>query len=191
MLGASVCSWAVLGLWHAAPAERLSAVRLTLFALNICVGVLFLVRGPIRRGAGALALATAIPSMVLGGVALRWAPTPSSWPAHAQLLFVVGAGWAIVSLLTLGKSFALLPSVRTLVTTGPFRVLRHPIYAGEVSMIAACGLAHSGWASLAAAAAALALVAPRVIAEERLLSDEPAFRAYAGRVRWRLLPGIW
>jgi protein-S-isoprenylcysteine O-methyltransferase Ste14 len=181
----------VLGIWHAPPAERLSAVRLTLFALNACVGVLFLLRAPLGRGASPFALAAAIPSMVLGGLALRWAPNPLSWPAYAQVAFVAAAAWTVTSLLTLGRSFALLPGLRALVVHGPFRILRHPIYAGEITMIAACGLAHSGWAALAWAAAAAALVAPRVIAEERLLTGEAAWAAYAERVRWRLLPGIW
>jgi len=190
-LGASVCSWAVLGLWHAPPPERLSAVRLTLFALNACVGALFLVRAPRSRGADAYALAAALPSMVLGGVALRLAPSPASWPIHAEVMFVAAAAWAMASLLTLGKSFALLPGVRTLVVSGPFRLLRHPIYLGEISMIGACGLARDGWTALGWMGAAAALVVPRVIAEERVLSVESAWGAYAARVRWRILPGVW
>jgi len=190
-LGASVCSWAVLGLCHTPPAERLSAVRLTLFALNACVGALFLVRAPQSRGAGTAALATALPSMVLGGFALRLAPSPASWPLHAEVVFVAAAAWAMASLLTLGKSFALLPGVRTLVMRGPFGLLRHPVYLGEISMIGACGLARDGWAAIGWMVAAALLVVPRVIAEERVLAGETGWSDYAARVRWRLLPGVW
>jgi protein-S-isoprenylcysteine O-methyltransferase Ste14 len=190
-LGASVASWAVLGMWHAPADERVSPVRLALFALNACVGVLFLVRAPVARSAGTLSLAAAVPSMVLGGVALRLAPPAPTWSPMAIAVFVAGVVWAIVSLCTLGKSFALLPALRTAVVSGPFRLVRHPTYAGEILMIAACGLASSALHALALTAAAVLLVAPRVIVEERLLREDAGWRAYAERVRWRLVPGIW
>ena len=70
-------------------------------------------------------------------------------------------------------------------------MLRHPTYLGEILMIAACGLARDAWSAVGWMGAAALLVAPRVVAEERVLAGEAAWGAYAARVRWRILPGVW
>lgn len=182
----------MLGLVRAEPSARLSAVRLTITALNLVVGALFLVRGPILARAPLGALLLSLPSLAMSGVALKLAPPEASWPLYAAALFAASGLFAIASLATLGRSFGLLPAVRGVVTGGPFRYLRHPAYAGELGMVAACALASPRpWLALPLVPLAAGLIAARIQAEERLLSALPEYQAYAARVRFRLIPGIW
>jgi protein-S-isoprenylcysteine O-methyltransferase Ste14 len=82
---------------------------------------------------------------------------------------------------------------QVVVTTGPYAYIRHPGYlAGTVIMLVS-GLALDSWLATAfLAICALPFLFNRVTAEDRLLLSElPGYDAYAIRVRWRLLPGIW
>lgn len=191
LLGLSVGFWAVMGFVQALPAERFTPARLAVCALNACVALLFVARTPVSAMASPAALATALPSMLIGAAALRLAPAPSSWAWYASALFAGGAAFAVAALVTLGRSFAFLPARRPAVTRGVYRLVRHPAYAGELAMVVACGVA-AGWreALVAAFAGALALV-PRILAEEQLLSTDPSWCAYRSETRWRLVPGLW
>jgi protein-S-isoprenylcysteine O-methyltransferase Ste14 len=124
-----------------------------------------------------------------------WAEAASSplagWPLYAELAFAVGGALTAVALLALGRSFAILPAVRRIVTTGPYRIVRHPAYAGELIMVASCVLARPSWPTAATLVVGMPLVGLRIAAEERLLRSEAGYDEYAHRVRWRLLPLVW
>jgi len=191
LLGFSVLSWAVLGLIDAEPEARFSAVRLSIGALSLCVGLLFLCRRPARRQGSLGLIAVCLPSLLIGGWAMKVAPQPQLWPWYAQATFVMGIVWTISGLLTLGRSFAVLPALRNVVVNGPFRVIRHPIYAGEMILALACYIAEPSLLTAAPWVAALPLVVVRIIAEERLLMTSSTYLAYTQQVRWRLLPCVW
>ncbi len=78
------------------------------------------------------------------------------------------------------------------VTTGPYAVVRHPMYVGVLIMVLGTPLAlGSGW-GLVLAAAIVPILVLRILDEERLLRDElEGYDTYARDVRYRLLPGIW
>jgi len=187
-LGLSLLGWAAAGAWRE---PSLSPARLTIVALNVVVGGLILARAPAAARGSVRAVLLALPSLVVAGVSLKLAPPLFAWPAWLHALFAAGGGLAIASFLFLRRSFAILPSRRAIVTAGPYRIVRHPGYVGELCMVAACGLARGGWAALALPAAAVALVVPRILAEERILEISPDYGAYAGRVRHRLVPLVW
>ncbi len=79
------------------------------------------------------------------------------------------------------------------VTTGPYAVIRHPGYSAGILIILASGVALGSWLAAAVVAiASLPFLLYRAITEDRFLQAElPGYRAYAERVRWRLVPGIW
>jgi protein-S-isoprenylcysteine O-methyltransferase Ste14 len=165
------------------------AVRASLSAVNVVVGVLFLVRsGPAGQGGGWDVL-RALPSVLASGLAYRLAaPT---WPAYAIVLHDAFALIAVVGLATLGRSFSILPARRDIVVRGPYRLVRHPVYLAELGMlVTACGT--RGWAfGLMAFVVVSALVVPRVLSEERLLEADEAYGRYRAVVRYRLLPGLF
>jgi protein-S-isoprenylcysteine O-methyltransferase len=110
--------------------------------------------------------------LLIAGVALRW--------------------WAI---LTLGRHFTLSVVVggdQRIVRSGPYRVLRHPSYAGILLILIGAGLAFRDWLSLIALlAAAIPALAYRIVVEERAMRAEfgAAWDDYAAHT-WRVMPGV-
>jgi protein-S-isoprenylcysteine O-methyltransferase Ste14 len=78
------------------------------------------------------------------------------------------------------------------VSSGPYRWIRHPGYAGGLLVYLATPIfLDSIWACLPAILLT-ALLVLRTALEDRFLQDELAgYREYAGRVRYRLVPGVW
>jgi protein-S-isoprenylcysteine O-methyltransferase Ste14 len=189
-LGLSALSWTVRGLVQAPPDERWSVAAFTLAALNTLVGILFLTRAPLRVSGGTGHLLAAVPSFIVGALTLRFAP-PHPWPAYSQILFAAGGLLTIAALAFLGRSFAILPAVRKVVVRGPYRVVRHPAYAGESVMLLAACLAGPTVMNIALASTALAFLVIRILAEEATLLGDEEYRAYMKAHPWRLVPFVW
>jgi protein-S-isoprenylcysteine O-methyltransferase Ste14 len=78
------------------------------------------------------------------------------------------------------------------VTTGPYRYVRHPMYASGILCYLGIPLLLGSWYGLAMAAVMVVLLAIRAVREERLLQPElDGYSDYAARVRYRLIPLIW
>ena len=78
------------------------------------------------------------------------------------------------------------------VTTGPYRFVRHPMYAGLVVLIPCLPLFLGSWWALVPAGLIAILFVIRTALEDRTLRAElPGYAEYAQHVRYRLLPGIW
>jgi protein-S-isoprenylcysteine O-methyltransferase Ste14 len=185
--GLSALGWAVrMVLVHGG-----SPVGLSLAGLNATAGILFLARqGALHHGRLRDAL-LCLGSLAVSGIALKLAPAPGDWPIAAAALFAVAGAGAIASLASLGRSFGVLPAVRSVVERGPYRWVRHPAYACELLMVgAAAWAARSALAALVAAVAA-ALVVLRVLAEERVLDTAEDYALYRRLVPWRLVPRVW
>jgi protein-S-isoprenylcysteine O-methyltransferase Ste14 len=106
---------------------------------------------------------------------------------------IAGAGLVVVVIgkLSLGRSFGLIPANRGIVSTGFYKLVRHPIYLGYLITHTGFFLANpAGWNLFALVAADIALMV-RAVREERTLMQDPAYRAYAARVRWRIVPGVF
>lgn len=100
----------------------------------------------------------------------------------AGLLVVLWGLW------TLGLAFGIAPADRGLVMRGPYRLVRHPIYAGEFLSNSGFLLAHiAPWNLLIWSLIALTFWL-RIWQEEHVLGN---YVDYEKRVRWRLLPGVW
>lgn len=107
------------------------------------------------------------------------------------LLYVMGTLIHLHAKLILRRSFGLVAANRGLKCTGPYRVVRHPMYAGYLLQhIAILAMFPSFW-NLAVYALAWGFQVPRLLAEERLLSQDPAYRDYQAAVRSRLIPGVF
>ena len=97
---------------------------------------------------------------------------------------------------TLGASFTRSVVVRAnqpIVYDGPYRVVRHPAYAGDLLAATGLGLTLGNWLSLGIIVVGFVIASVvRVVAEESALEGHPgaSYRTYA-RGRKRLLPGIW
>src|SRR4051794_15104946 len=82
----------------------------------------------------------AAPALSTGVVLCALAPDAADWPGLWRVTFLAGLALASAALVTLGRSFALLPRGRPLVASGPYRLVRHPAYLGElVVAMSMCG----------------------------------------------------
>jgi protein-S-isoprenylcysteine O-methyltransferase Ste14 len=80
----------------------------------------------------------------------------------------------------------------TVVQDGPYRVVRHPMYAARTVLIIGAALMLGSWIALAPAALIALLLVLRTSLEDRMLTAElPGYREYARRVPARLVPGLW
>jgi protein-S-isoprenylcysteine O-methyltransferase Ste14 len=78
------------------------------------------------------------------------------------------------------------------VSTGPYALVRHPMYAGVLIMLLGVPPALGSWWGLVVIALLTPVLMWRAVDEEQLLKKElPGYHAYMGRVRARLLPGVW
>jgi protein-S-isoprenylcysteine O-methyltransferase Ste14 len=92
--------------------------------------------------------------------------------------------------LALGRCFGVLPEVRGLVTRGPYSVVRHPVYLGELGACAGLVLAAPTPWNVGVAAVFTAAQFVRMRLEERALGSEfPEYRSYAARTP-RLVPRL-
>jgi protein-S-isoprenylcysteine O-methyltransferase Ste14 len=174
------------------------ALQLAVLASDICyftlvIALVLLRRMPVAKSQGVWPRIVAL----LGAnllIAVALLPKVSlSVPMAALAATFTGGGtlMELVILFWLGRSFTILPEARRLVTRGPYRYIRHPLYL--VSIIASVGAMiqfEQPWAFLIVLAANVLQVA-RIHYEEQVLQGAfPEYREYSAGT-WRLIPGIY
>jgi protein-S-isoprenylcysteine O-methyltransferase Ste14 len=109
----------------------------------------------------------------------------------STLLTIIGSVGAVVALSQLGRSFSLMAETRQLVTTGPYRFVRHPLYlAEEIALIGLFVQFASLWTALLFAVQ-IGFQLRRMHNEELVLSVRfPEYVAYR-QTTARLIPGIY
>jgi protein-S-isoprenylcysteine O-methyltransferase Ste14 len=122
---------------------------------------------------------------------LRWSPGYVAWPAAGLVLVTLAASLSLVSLFTIGRFFGVRPALRDLVTSGPYRLVRHPIYLSYVVGDIGYNLQEWNSVTLLLVLVGWASLVYRIQAEERLLSQHAEWPAYVALVRYRLFPGLW
>src|SRR5712691_5146895 len=88
----------------------------------------------------------------------------------ADILATAGLAYSVWGLAYLRRSFSIIPEARRLVTGGPYRLSRHPVYLGEVATAIGVNLATAGWLSALAIAYFIACELMRIRWEERILA---------------------
>jgi protein-S-isoprenylcysteine O-methyltransferase Ste14 len=126
------------------------------------------------------------PNLVMPLAAGALAPQRVTVAITAAGLFVV-----VLGKLSIGRSFGLSPANRGVVSTGLYRLVRHPIYFGYLVTHLGFVLANPmAWNVSVLVAADLALMC-RAVREELTLANDDLYCAYMQRVRWRMLPGLF
>lgn len=181
-----------------APFSVSGALRLTSAAL-VCVFYVLILWCYLRRGPAVASTRSATASVVavLATFAslffpLLAGPVPGT-PAQVatDLLLVAGTAWSVWSLRSLGRNLSLIAQAREVADRGPYRLVRHPLYAGEIVSALGMALTASTFAAFALWVALVAMQVYRALAEERvLLGALPGYRDYRARTA-ALVPGLF
>jgi protein-S-isoprenylcysteine O-methyltransferase Ste14 len=122
---------------------------------------------------------------------LHGAPAGVGRQSVADGLLVAGTGWALWSLRCLGRNLSVFAQARELADGGPYRWIRHPLYAGEIVSSLGLALAAGTVAAFALWLALCAMQGYRVLREEQLLLQAlPQYRSYRSRTA-ALFPGLF
>lgn len=198
--GAAVMLWFDLAsLAQSAAVGGIAGALRWLGVAGVCAFYTLIIWSYLRRGSAVATsrsvtahVAAVIATLIPFAFPLLRASSPGAGRQFAtDVLVLAGATWSVWSLHFLGRNLSVLAQARNVVDRGPYRWVRHPLYAGEI--VSSFGLAI---AAGSAAAAALwltlcALQGYRALREEQvLLRALPGYRVYRARTA-ALLPGIF
>jgi protein-S-isoprenylcysteine O-methyltransferase Ste14 len=146
-----------------------------------------------------MALSVGFPLYIVAGLDhhFGWSPAFPIWlNILGLILIVIGyafAGWALSE----NRFFSSMVRIQkdrghVVCDSGPYRIVRHPGYAGNILPLPGIVLALSSVWTLIPALVALILAVIRTALEDRTLQEElPGYQEYTQRIRYRLFPGIW
>ncbi len=109
-------------------------------------------------------------------------------PVANRIISLIGVGLSIWALLSLGKSFDVSPADRGLVKRGPYRLVRHPMYLGELISIFSLVILDLSVRNILLTLALLISMIARINWEEKIIGG---YSDYSNEVRGRLIPGVW
>jgi protein-S-isoprenylcysteine O-methyltransferase Ste14 len=115
-------------------------------------------------------------------------------PAFAVLgvvLVVLSALLSLMSLLFLGTLFGIRPALRGLMTSGPYRFVRHPMYLSYVLGDIGYNLQEWNPATVLMVIIGWTSLLYRIGAEERIMRENASWQSYTQVTRYRLIPGFW
>lgn len=118
---------------------------------------------------------------------------PADWgvvPA-AKYAVVVGSGLTILGMVSLNRSFAIVPANREIKTAGMYRFVRHPLYASYLVMLTSYVLANTTFENVLVFAFVMGCMFIRMFREEKHLALDAEYRNYMRKVRYRLIPFIF
>jgi len=83
-------------------------------------------------------------------------------------------------------------SEQKVISTGPYSIVRHPMYAGAFLLLIFTPIALGSWIGVLFALPVILVIVLRLLDEEKFLgSNLPGYEAYRQRVRYRLIPYVW
>ena len=161
--------------------------------LSLLLALLIIRRPPIRKAHGVLPRAAGLVGLIIPSIAvvLPKAKLEIAPAVFSSALMLFGTVASIAICCWLGRSFSVLPQARGLVTNGPYRFVRHPLYAAElISLLGFIWGFERPWSLVLMFVATVAQF-PRMRFEENILTEAfPSYREYANRTA-RLIPGVY
>ena len=127
---------------------------------------------PIAKSYGIFPRLLPIAAIVLSPIFLflERAPPNPAYNSISVALSLIGGALAVVSLTFLGRSFSIMPEARHLVTNGPYKFIRHPVYLFEIVILFAMFLLYRSWLAAALFILLSGIQVGRALYEEEILS---------------------
>lgn len=150
----------------------------------------------IRRPTGAISVRFGDWLLAVTATASPMLIRPSDAPAAPIVvagvtILIVGTCLHVLAKLYLRRSFGIAPANRGVKVDGPYRFVRHPMYSGYLLTHVGIFLMMPTLFNATVYVIGWTAQVLRLLAEERLLAQDPAYRDYLDRVRWHLIPGIF
>ena len=169
--------------------ESGSLYWLGLVAVNAVMVTMYIA----RSDASAMSRSVPLWLLAIGGTLMPLTVRPTAsvgFVAIGTAVQIFGTVGIIAALLSLRRSFGIVPAHRGIRTTGLYRLVRHPLYAAELLTILGIVLARPSPLNMSAFGCFCTLQMLRAVAEERFLGSDPVYSEYRSRVKYRLIPGI-
>jgi len=160
-------------------------LNLTLATHSLAVGAAFLFRKPAKQDSP---LVEQVAAWGFALLPMFFVQVNQAAPAWTQILAIAGVLFTIWSVMALWRSFAIAPADRGLVMTGPYRLVRHPMYAGQMLSLLAILLGGATPLSWLVVLISFAGAIWRILREEKMIAG---YSDYTAVVRWRLIPGVF
>jgi protein-S-isoprenylcysteine O-methyltransferase Ste14 len=123
-----------------------------------------------------------------------WSHVPPYLALAGDLLVVLGflAAFLVFRENTFSSATIELAPEQRVISTGPYALVRHPMYAGGIVLLVGIPLALGSWWGLLVVIAMVPALIWRLLDEEKFLARNlPGYPEYQNKVRYRLLPGAW
>ncbi|MCP4138008.1 MAG: isoprenylcysteine carboxylmethyltransferase family protein [bacterium] len=127
------------------------------------------------------------------GIALIGQPltgSPTAQTASMIVTFAANVAGAL-TLLNLGRSFGILIAVREVKTSWLYSIVRHPMYGTDILLRIGFVLSHCTLYTISIFIFSTACYIYRAILEERFLAEQPEYREYMARVKYRFIPFLF
>ena len=151
---------------------------------------------PIQKLIQAVAAVTFIGFLVVPALDHRfgWSHVPAVLSIAGDVL--VALGFVIVFLVFKENSYTAatieVATDQKVISTGPYAIVRHPMYAGALVLLFGTPLALGSWWGLLLLIPIMLVLVLRLLDEERLLASSlPGYTEYCQKVRYRLIPSVW
>jgi protein-S-isoprenylcysteine O-methyltransferase Ste14 len=171
--------------------SRLSSFILAVF--YVLMGLMIITRPPAKAHAnGLLPKIAAFVGTYLPWTITFFGKTDQALPNLASTASVlIGVIMMLVTIRHLGRSFSLTPQARTVAQTGPYRMIKHPLYLSEEIAVVGVVMRCLTPVTVSILVLHIAIQVRRILYEEDLLRRTcPEYSSYEAS-RWRLIPYVW
>ena len=149
-----------------------------------------------RRGVIGFSIIFLLGAFLVPGFDRRWGWSVMPWWVVVAADLLVLLGYAIIFRVFRENQFTSrtvqVEQGQQVVSTGPYAVVRHPMYVGVLVFYLASPIALGSWWAFLPAAIIIPILVVRIVNEEQVLErDLAGYREYKLKTKYRLLPGIW